>query len=66
MLDQEPEVSRFYAELVPVKLTPEEFWSRYAACCLIMLNSKDLVSSHSLFRVISHLLFPYSITLCSS
>jgi hypothetical protein len=29
VLDEEPEVSRFYAELVPIKLTPEEFWSRY-------------------------------------
>lgn len=29
VLDDEPEVSRFYAELVPAQLTPEEFWSRY-------------------------------------
>lgn len=28
VLDQEPEVSRFYAELVPLKLTAEEFWAR--------------------------------------
>ena len=27
-LDAEPEVSRFYAELVPLKLTPEVFWAR--------------------------------------
>jgi hypothetical protein len=28
VLDQEPEVSRFYAELVPVEISPEEFWAR--------------------------------------
>lgn len=27
-LDIEPEVSRFYAELVPIKISPEEFWAR--------------------------------------
>jgi hypothetical protein len=27
-LDEEPEVSRFYAELVPTHIAPEEFWSR--------------------------------------
>ncbi len=27
-MDEEPEVSRFYAELVPVHISPEEFWSR--------------------------------------
>jgi len=30
VLDEEPEVSRFYAELVPISLDPEEFWCRYA------------------------------------
>jgi len=28
VLDEEPEVSRFYAELVPAQITPEEFWAR--------------------------------------
>ncbi len=28
LLDEEGEVSRYYAELVPIKLSPEEFWSR--------------------------------------
>jgi hypothetical protein len=28
VLDEQPEVSRFYAELVPIKITPDEFWSR--------------------------------------
>lgn len=28
VLDDEPEVSRFYAELVPIQISPEEFWSR--------------------------------------
>lgn len=28
VLDEEPEVSRFYAELVPIEILPEEFWSR--------------------------------------
>ncbi len=27
-MDEEPEVSRFYAELVPTHISPEEFWSR--------------------------------------
>jgi len=29
LLDDEPDVSRYYAELVPNELKPEEFWSRY-------------------------------------
>lgn len=29
VLDLEPEVSRYYAELVPIKISPEEFWARY-------------------------------------
>lgn len=29
VLDEEPEVSRFYAELVPVQISPDEFWARY-------------------------------------
>eukprot|EP00981_Chlorochromonas_danica_P001838 scaffold386_cov174-Ochromonas_danica.AAC.12 len=28
VLDVEPEVSRFYAELVPLQISPEEFWAR--------------------------------------
>lgn len=28
VLDEEPEVSRFYAELVPIHITPDEFWAR--------------------------------------
>ena len=28
-LDEELDVARFYAELVPIKLTPEQFWSRF-------------------------------------
>lgn len=28
VLDEESEVSRFYAELVPVSMSPEEFWGR--------------------------------------
>mmetsp|Transcript_1155 Transcript_1155/g.1913 ORF Transcript_1155/g.1913 Transcript_1155/m.1913 type:complete len:352 (-) Transcript_1155:144-1199(-) len=27
-LDVEPEVSRFYAELVPIQISPQEFWAR--------------------------------------
>ena len=33
VFDEYPEVSRFYAELVPIKITPEEFWSRYELHC---------------------------------
>lgn len=29
ILDIESDVSRFYAELVPISIKPEEFWSRY-------------------------------------
>jgi len=29
ILDVEPDVSRYYAELVPITITPEEFWARY-------------------------------------
>lgn len=28
VLDEETEVSRFYAELVPIEISPEEFWAR--------------------------------------
>ena len=28
ILDVEPDVSRFYAELVPLTITPEDFWAR--------------------------------------
>jgi hypothetical protein len=28
VLDEEAEVSRFYAELVPAVISPEEFWAR--------------------------------------
>ncbi len=28
VLDEESEVSRFYAELVPISMSPEEFWGR--------------------------------------
>lgn len=28
VLDSEPEVSRFYAELVPTQISPDEFWAR--------------------------------------
>lgn len=28
VLDEESEVSRFYAELVPLSMSPEEFWGR--------------------------------------
>jgi myosin heavy subunit len=28
VLDEEPEVSRFYAELVPLQIKPDEFWAR--------------------------------------
>ena len=28
VLDAEPDVSRYYAELVPISITPEQFWSR--------------------------------------
>jgi BSD domain len=34
VLDEETDVSRYYAELVPIKLTPEEFWARYALKCM--------------------------------
>ena len=29
ILDVEPDVSRYYAELVPTQGRPEEFWGRY-------------------------------------
>ena len=29
VLDLEPDVSRYYAELVPVSIKPEQFWARY-------------------------------------
>ena len=29
LLDVEPDVSRYYAELVPIQMTPETFWARY-------------------------------------
>ena len=29
LLDSEPDVARYYADLVPISLKPEEFWSRY-------------------------------------
>lgn len=29
LLDDEPDVSRYYTELVPSQLKPDEFWSRY-------------------------------------
>jgi hypothetical protein len=29
ILDAEVDVSRFYADLVPIKLKPDEFWARY-------------------------------------
>jgi hypothetical protein len=28
ILDEEAEVARFYAELVPISISPEQFWSR--------------------------------------
>lgn len=28
ILDEEMDVARFYAELVPIELQPEEFWGR--------------------------------------
>ncbi len=43
VLDEEPEVSRFYAELVPAELTPEIFWARsgflfsHGGCLLTVL-----------------------------
>lgn len=29
ILDEEPDVPRYYAELVPAVMIPEEFWSRF-------------------------------------
>ena len=31
LLDVEPDVSRYYAELVPIQMAPEVFWARYFA-----------------------------------
>ncbi len=36
LLDDEPDVSRYYAELVPKELKPDEFWSRYFFKIMIM------------------------------
>lgn len=36
LLDDEPDVSRYYAELVPKELTPDEFWSRYFFKIMVM------------------------------
>lgn len=29
ILDEEPDVARYYAELVPATMVPEEFWGRW-------------------------------------
>ena len=36
LLDDEPDVSRYYAELVPKELKPDEFWSRYFFKIMVM------------------------------
>lgn len=43
VLDLESDVSRFYAELVPISLKPEEFWSRYFFR-VILINRNGVVN----------------------
>jgi BSD domain len=38
ILDEEVDVSRYYAELVPVKITPDEFWSRYFFKLMLLMR----------------------------
>jgi len=37
ILDVESDVSRFYAELVPLSIKPEEFWARFALSLTLSL-----------------------------
>ena len=37
ILDEEVDVSRYYAELVPITINPDEFWSRFAVLYFNML-----------------------------
>ena len=43
ILDVELDVSRFYAELVPIAIKPEEFWSRYFFR-VILINRNGVVN----------------------
>ena len=36
ILDEEPDVPRYYAELVPGMMVPEEFWGRYTCSFSIL------------------------------
>ena len=38
ILDEEVDVSRYYADLVPVHLTPDEFWARYFFKLMILMR----------------------------
>lgn len=44
LLDEEPDVSRYYAELVPARISPEEFWSRLS----FLRNNQSFASFHCL------------------
>ena len=43
LLDEEPDISRHYAELVPIKMVPEEFWSRYFFKLEVLLRGGGIV-----------------------
>ncbi len=45
LLDEEPDVSRHYTALVPVSITPEEFWSRYFFKLEVLLRGGGIVIS---------------------
>ena len=38
ILDQEVDVSRYYAELVPLQITPNEFWARYFFKLMLLMR----------------------------
>lgn len=42
ILDEEPDVPRYYAELVPAKMVPEEFWGRYM--CTLLIKDKSNIA----------------------
>lgn len=42
ILDIEPDVSRFYAELVPISISPEEFWARYFFRVILMDRTDEV------------------------
>lgn len=56
ILDVEPDVSRYYAELVPAQLNPEEFWGRYVVYILyffsVLFLFLHLATCRYFFRVL--------------